>query len=302
MVGVETDRLVRLSAFNYLGSLSERYGDLLPFHALTRGFEFEGVRVPLLGPQGILKPRILDLPLSITTSPNSRYDDAFSDDGLLRYRYRGSDPGHRDNVGLREAFHSNAPLIYLHGVVKGKYLAAWPVFVVADDPGSLSVVVAVDDQTAISEAQHQLVEDSVSDYRRRYATAMMKVRLHQRTFRERVLQAYREQCALCRLRHAELLEAAHILPDAHPEGEPRIANGISLCTLHHAAFDRNLLGIRPDLVAEIRFDILHEIDGPMLKHGLQEMHGVRILVPSRRDLKPDQTALERRYEEFRTAA
>jgi len=36
----------------------------------------------------------------------------------------------------------------------------------------------------------------------------------------------------------ELLDAAHITPDTHPEGEPIVSNGLSLCKLHQAAFDR----------------------------------------------------------------
>jgi putative restriction endonuclease len=67
--------------------------------------------VPLLAPQGIFKPAILNLPLSITTTPPSPrkprpYNDEFDNNGLLRYRYRGTDPNHRDNVGLREAIRS----------------------------------------------------------------------------------------------------------------------------------------------------------------------------------------------------
>ena len=40
--------------------------------------------------------------------------------------------------------------------------------------------------------------------------------------------------ALCRLRHQELLDAAHITPDGDAEGEPVISNGVALCKLHHA--------------------------------------------------------------------
>ena len=74
-------------------------------------------------------------------------------------------------------------------------------------------------------------------YRRRYATSQVRHRLHQQGFRERVLAAYREQCAMCRLRHPELLEAAHIIPDTEPGGDPIVPNGLSLCRLHHGAFD-----------------------------------------------------------------
>ncbi len=34
-----------------------------------------------------------------------------------------------------------------------------------------------------------------------------------------VLRAYRGRCAVHRLRHDELLDAAHILPDGHPKKE-----------------------------------------------------------------------------------
>jgi Transglycosylase associated protein/HNH endonuclease len=41
----------------------------------------------------------------------------------------------------------------------------------------------------------------------------------------------------------------------------RVPNGLSLCKLHHAAFDRHFLGLRPDYVIEVRRDILKEHDG-----------------------------------------
>lgn len=75
-----------------------------------------------------------------------------------------------------------------------------------------------------------------------------------------------------------------------------------MCKLHHAAFDRNIVGIRPDLIVEVRNDILDEVDGPMLGHGLQDLQGRKlVVVPSRRDHRPDATALAERYESFRAA-
>jgi len=41
-----------------------------------------------------------------------------------------------------------------------------------------------------------------------------------------------------------------------------VPNGLALCKIHHAAFDMNILGIRPDHVVEIRTDVLEERDGP----------------------------------------
>ena len=59
-------------------------------------------------------------------------------------------------------------------------------------------------------------------------------------------------------------------------GAPVVPNGLSLCKIHHAAYDENFLGVRPDLVVEVRADV-DQIDGPMLRHGLQEMAGYHLL-------------------------
>jgi putative restriction endonuclease len=191
------------------------------------------------------------------------------------------------------------PLIYFHGIVPGQYLAMWPVFIVGDDRSSLSFRVDVDSKKATAPATEGAAV--VSEARRRYVVATILHRLHQVQFRFRVLRAYQEHCAVCRLRHSELLDAAHILPDGHPKGEPIVPNGLALCKLHHAAFDRHILGVRPDLVVEVREDILREEDGPMLRHGLQEFQGSRIIVPKASALRPNPDYLAERFELFRRA-
>ena len=295
---------VRNAAFEWLRAQVESHGDVLPRALLAEGFILNKVRVPLLGPQGIFKPRVLsDAPLSITTAPNGPYDDAFGPNDLLRYRYRGTNPDHPDNRRLRFAMQERLPLIYFHGVARGKYVAAWPVFVVGDDRGGLTFTIAVDDRRHVwpsAPGQRSAMRDDSDSARRQYATAAVRQRLHQRTFRERVLDAYRRQCAFCRFRHAELLDAAHIVPDAD-EGEPVVANGLALCKLHHAAFDRYFLGVRPDYVVQVRPDLLAEEDGPTLVHGIQALHGTRISVPRNPTLRPDQHFLEIRYQTFRHA-
>ncbi len=302
---LEVDAQVRQRAFGFLDDLRAIHGNALPREALAGGFQFEGTRVPLLGPQGIFKPAILaSIPLSITTVPDSPrkarpYEDAVGEGGVIHYKYRGTDPTHPDNRGLREAMQRQVPLVYFVGLVPGRYYAEYPVFVVGDDPAELSFRVQVDDGRAIGPGESGVAE-ATTTARREYVTALAQRRMHQEEFRARVLQAYRECCAVCRLRHPELLEAAHILPDRHPRGHPVVPNGLALCKIHHAAFDTNILGIRPDLVVEIRHDILEEDDGPMLFHGLQELHGRNLLViPRARELKPDPARLEERYDLFR---
>lgn len=137
-----------------------------------------------------------------------------------------------------------------------------------------------------------------AEVRRGYVTTLAKRRIHQQAFRERVLQAYRQQCALCRLKHQVLLDAAHIIPDSDPEGEPVTSNGLALCKIHHAAFDKHFLAVRPDYLVQVRQDVLDETDGPMLKHGLQGLHGQKIFVPREASQQPNREFLERRFARF----
>jgi len=299
---MDHDMLVRVAAFKWLGEQVQIQGEVLTRELLRQGFEFQGTRVPLISPQGIFKPRIMDFPLSITTSPNSPYDDVLSPSGFLGYRYRGIDPSHRDNVGLRQVFEQGRPIIYLKGIVPGRYLAIWPTYIVGDDPQRLTFEVALDDVSPMYIAQpaHMVADDA--DTRRRYLTTQVRQRMHQTAFRERVIEAYQSQCAFCQLRHRELLDAAHIIPDSEDAGEPVVTNGLALCKLHHAAFDKLLLGLTPDYEIVVREDVLAEEDGPMLQHGLKELHHGRILLPNRHVDWPDRDALAWRYARFRDAA
>jgi putative restriction endonuclease len=192
------------------------------------------------------------------------------------------------------------PLIYLFGVVRSRYLPIWPAYIVGDDPARLSFSVAIDDRLATALVSNRISE-SREEARRIYVTAAVQRRVHQQSFRERVIEAYQSHCAICRLKHRELLEAAHILPDGHPQGIPIVPNGLALCKLHHAAFDAHILGDRPDYAIEIRRDILDEADGPMLLHGLQGFHRAQLVLPRSETLRPRREFLEERYAWFKRA-
>ena len=296
-----SDAGVRREAFDWLTAQVALYDDVLPWSVLIRGFHFEGVRVPLVSMQGIFKPRACELPLSIRTAVDGPYDDRASSEGRFLYAYRGTDPAHPDNVGLREAMRRRLPLVYFFGLLPGRYLPAWPVFVVGDDPSALTFSVQRDHVSIldrdISTLPRSVSHDARVDERRQYATREFQVRLHQRSFRERVLRAYRSRCALCRLRHQELLDAAHIVPDSEA-GPPSVPNGLALCKLHHAAFDKMFVGVRPDGIIEVRRDILVERDGPMLLHGLKRLHETKLHAPRKIDDRPDPAFLEIRYRRF----
>jgi putative restriction endonuclease len=299
----QLDLRVRLAAFQWLQAQMDVHGEVLPRSLLAEGFVLDGVRVPLLGPQGIFKPAIMsDAPLSITTIPG-QYPDEMGG-GTLSCAYRGTDPAHPDNRGLRRAMQRQLPLAYFYRIQPGQYVAAFPVYIVGDHPERLSFDVQVDDVAQLAQPPEPLdmVSEDRAAIRREYVTSIVRRRLHQQAFRARVIEAYRTRCAFCRLRHQELLDAAHITADSEMTGEPVVSNGLSLCKLHHAAFDRHCLTVRPDYRIEVRRSILEEEDGPMLLHGLKGMHDRPIYLPREASLQPDRNRLEERYAAFRTVS
>jgi putative restriction endonuclease len=303
---MEREISTRQAAFDFLEGEVMARGEVLPWQVLTTGFSYQGTTVPLLGAAGIWKPSATSLPISITTAPRSPgrpapYDDAVGSDGLLEYHYEGDDPSHWRNQALRAVFENRLPLIYFYGVEKGHYRPFWPAFIERDEPHARRVFVELHD-AAETRLGYTLGSADGDQLDRAYARQLTLRRLHQAAFRDRVLRAYGQCCAVCRLKHRQLLDAAHILSDRRPGGDPVVPNGLALCKIHHAAFDANILGIRPDLVLEIRPDILSEVDGPMLQHGIKAVHGTTILTPRRTSDRPSRERLELRYEEFRAAS
>lgn len=53
--------------------------------------------------------------------------------------------------------------------------------------------------------------------------------------------------------------------DREDLGEPSISNGLSLCAIHHRAFDQNLVGVSPDCLVHVSRQLREDEDGPMLE-------------------------------------
>ena len=301
---LDREQRARLAAFRRLGELEAAFGEAIPARALRQGFSFEGGWVPLTGTPGIWQPSQLEAPVSIRTAAHDPYADELGPDGLS-YAYiapknmtpeRARDHAH--NRGLREVMQHQLPLAYFHAVSRAEYQAFWPTWIVGDDRASMRFEVAIADHEVLE--AHELVTLPEAG-QLRYANRLAKVRLHQRHFRHQVLTAYRTTCAVCRLKnHRALLDAAHIREDS-AGGAPVVSNGLSLCKIHHAAYDANVVGITPKYVIEINERVLNEVDGPMLRHGLQERHGETLHLPHRAADRPDPELLEERFEAFRAA-
>ena len=88
--------------------------------------------------------------------------------------------------------------------------------------------------------------------------------------------------------------------DAEPEGAPLVSNGLSLCSIHHRAFDQNLVGISEDYRVHISERLLEDEDGPMLE-VLKVAEGTEIAVPRPKHWRPDPELLAKRFASFQAA-
>lgn len=266
-------------------------------------FRFRGEPFRLMDAQrGIRKPAVFRSALAIRTvwrpeGSDRPYADDMGPDGLIRYKWRGDDPDHAENRALREAMRAGVPLIWFWGVGTALYKPVFPIYLIAEEPGEQQFVVATDGLQHIESTGSQ-----VEEVLRRYLRQETTRRLHQPVFRSIIMRAYNTRCAVCELRHSVLLDAAHIVEDKHERGIASVRNGLSLCKIHHAAYDTGILGVTPKLTVEIRADILEEIDGPLLEHGLKGLHNQRLrVIPRSRADRPDPQLLEIHYERFRAS-
>lgn len=299
VISPQDERAIRLAAFSWLDRRRARGIETFTQES-TRGLSLAGMAVNLMPTQqGIWKPAGFGAALSIRTvfrpeGADRPYDDAVGLDGLYRYKMRGDDPDHPQNRALREAMKQRMPLIWWLGVEGGGYSALYPIFLIAEESAQQQFVVDIDavPQSDITWPSVDLELDPT------YRQQLTKVRLHQRPFRAAVLRAYDTSCAVCSFRHGDLLDAAHIQEDSQG-GRPVITNGLTLCKMHHAAYDRQILGITPDYRVQVNADVLREVDGPMLRHGIQEFHGQKLMVvPAAPKHRPDPRLLERRFQAF----
>lgn len=291
MYSAEEQQAIREDVFRWLDG---KVG--LGAYELTRdelvAYRYRDTPIPLLDRgRGIRNPRDFDATLSIMTGVKGTYVDPISEDGFVRYAYQLREGG--DNVKLKRALDQRVPLVYFEGVRPGVFVAHYPVFVVADDTVNRTFLIALEESMRFFGDPLHMTGDE-----RRYAERAVKQRLHQPAFRARVMHAYASTCAVCHLKHAELLDAAHIVEDADIAGLAVVTNGLALCKIHHAAYDRNLMGITPDYVVRINGALLEEVDGPMLRYGLQDMHGKSLVLPGRVRDRPSRDGLAARWEKF----
>lgn len=110
----------------------------------------------------------------------------------------------------------------------------------------------------------------------------VKVRLHQRFFREAVLALYGISCCVCSNRMPQLLTAAHIIPWGEREdlrANPR--NGICLCSLHHNAFDCGLWTIDESYEVKLSSDLIPYLPSKTLEANFIQYSKTKICMPDK---------------------
>ncbi|MFE5287288.1 HNH endonuclease [Nocardia sp. NPDC056611] len=259
-------------------------------------FDLDGTTHRLIDrSRGIRNPRDMQATLSIMSAPDGPYTDQDLDGSLFAYAYReGTVDG--DNAKLRRAYELELPIILLRRLSPGVYVPICPVYVVEDDTEKRQFLIALD-ADLLNIAQ----PSSPTPLERKYVSQITKRRLHQPEFRARVLLAYKSRCAVCRLDHGRLLDAAHIIPDPDEDGTPTVDNGLSLCKIHHGAYDTALLGIDPNYRIHISPQLLGSNESPVIQYGFQQLNGGEIALPTRTSDRPDTDRLRIRFERFQEA-
>ena len=283
---------------------------LVRWDAIHRGFQIGSERIHFANKaRGIFKPRQMSAALSIkTVVPRAGRPTWYSDQGLASskldaltglWRYDLARGGLDDptNRALQKAKDRNAPLIYFIGVHEATYQPVFPVWVEHLDPELGHVLLATADigdnrLSSVAVARNNLPLSVDTSWTLRTT----RVRNHQAWFSTRTKAAYQWRCAFSGLPVRQLLVGAHIVPDA--EGGPAsVRNGICMTTLHHTAFDSNLIGVDPDFRIHVSPSLRDQNDGTLLAN-LKDLAGQRIQLPDNPMDKPDSNLLEQRFNQF----
>lgn len=310
---VMSDQAILQAAFSTISQLQRLYDDAIPWAAIEQGFPYDGEKLHFASRAiGIFKPANMQQGiLSIkTVVPKAGriniYNDHQSSGEYYHYSLQSGDPRGGQNRYLWQAKELGQPFVYFHGISPGFYTALWPCFVaeIYDRGPTDSYCDIYVGLNPLESPLPPLVDGRYSipdSFERRYAVRESKARLHQSSFRQAVLVAYNNKCAMTGLPTPQLLDAAHIKPDSHEHGEASIRNGIALSKLHHSAYDKNLIGIDADFRIHVSREVMASSDGPLLEKGIKDLNGRLISLPLHKEWLPDRDFLAERFEVFRQA-
>lgn len=161
----------------------------------------------------------------------------------------------------------------------------WPAFTAAAE-AALQEAVAPAEAATETAAEPDLGEgrDEPTTATRRRGQAL---------FRQTVLSAYRNQCALTGLADQRLLIASHIIPWAQdPEMRLNPRNGIALNPLHDKAFDRGLITFDEHLRLVLSPE-LNDLTSSLARTAFTVLSGTQLAFPEKFAPDPDALAYHR---------
>jgi HNH endonuclease len=181
------------------------------------------------------------------------YADDLSDDGVIYHYPTTSRPAARDAgevQATKNALIHRIPIfIVLPGAVSKSRRSLKLGWVCDFDDENCQILILFGDEhpPAYSKAETKSQPFQLEEEPKRKASTVM-VRVGQQRFRFHVMSQYGHKCAVCDIRHPQLLKAAHIRGKSE-HGTDDWRNGIPLCATRHDAFDSYLFGIDPDTLA-----------------------------------------------------
>ena len=307
--GVPDDEvLLRAAAFERVRGLNESR-ELLTAAELKLGFSSEGSRIALVNVQRrVCKPVSMRQLLSVKTPfPKSTariwYDDLrvvhehiYGGDQLAELRFTDAECSAEESSWLRDAAASHVPIVYFLAISPRRYLALCPAFLTDWDATALTAHVAFG---LAGDSGQTLANDPGQ---RQRALQAVKQRVHEASFREAVITAYKGRCALSGLPEPQMLDVARIRQDEDDlPGRPVVANGLPLAKIYLAAFDANLIGIDADLRIHVADRLMKTWEGAALEE-LKRMSNAPLKLPDRAQDRPDRDRLAIRFRAFLAAA
>jgi len=151
--------------------------------------------------------------------------------------------------------------------------------------------IIADKENSTIEVKYRDILEDISKYQGNEKVREVKTRVNQNVFRQIILNTYSGRCAVSGINISELLNASHIIPWSKNEKERlNPENGICLSKLYDAAFDRGLIGIRPDYSIILSTKIKERNNEIFYDRYFLSISGTQIGLPER--YKPRKEFLE----------
>lgn len=247
--------------------------------------------------KGIYKPAWSEYALSVRQVLNGPYPDQdpiVRADGTWVYQYyqEGNNPDEQDkyytNRALMACWRDSVPVGVLRqtkGKPKVRYFVLGLALVAGWDngyfffegfapsgvnygKGTNAQITMITEQFSVSnESAPELTFDGTLDSRRKVIASVIQ-RQGQKQFRERLLVAYLQQCAISRSNVIQTLEAAHIYPYRGIESN-QVSNGLLLRADLHILFDLGLIAVDSSnmtviISASLKETMYEAFDGALL--------------------------------------